>query len=305
MSTSPSSRVAPFAIVGAAALWGTTGTAASFFPENVSPLAIGAVTMVGGGILLFFARFHQSRAALRERALRPWLLLGAVGVFVYPLAFYSSMDLAGIAVGNVVSLGTGPVFAALLERVIERRRLSMLWKITTSLALAGIVLLTIGGGNARNGGGGESLVAGVMLGLLAGVSYALYTYCSTRVIRAGHTSGATMGAIFGVGALGLLPVLAIFGGPLVQSGVSIGTASYLIIGPMFIAYILFGIGLRATSSSTATTIALLEPVVATLLAVIIVGELLAPLSWAGLALIFLAVSVLSTARHPRNQQLST
>ena len=38
------------------------------------------------------------------------------------------------------------------------------------------------------------------------------------------------------------------------------------------AYILFGIGLRSVRSSTATTITLLEPVFATILAVIIVGE---------------------------------
>ncbi|HBS73231.1 MAG TPA: EamA family transporter, partial [Microbacterium sp.] len=30
------------ALVIAATLWGTTGTAASFFPEDVSPIAVGA-----------------------------------------------------------------------------------------------------------------------------------------------------------------------------------------------------------------------------------------------------------------------
>ena len=32
-----------------------------------------------------------------------------IGVVVYPLAFYSSMHFAGVAIGNVVSLGTGPI----------------------------------------------------------------------------------------------------------------------------------------------------------------------------------------------------
>lgn len=305
MSTIAANRFGPLAIVGAATLWGTTGTVATFFPEGISPLAIGAATMVGGGILLFLVSFRHAQAALRDRRARPWLLLGAIGVFVYPLAFYSSMDLAGVAVGNVVSLGTGPVFAALLERVLERERLSVLWRVTTPIALLGVVLLTLSGGHVRGGVSGGSIVPGVALGLVAGLSYALYTYCSTRVIRGGHTSGATMGSLFGVGALGLLPVLVVFGGPLLQSGVTIGIASYLILGPMFVAYILFGIGLRTTSSSTATTITLFEPVVATLLAVIVVGELLAPVSWAGLALIFVAVSVLSTARHPRKTLDST
>ena len=298
MSTIAANRFGPLAIVGAATLWGTTGTVASFFPDDVSPLAVGAATMVGGGMLLFVISFKPALLALRDRNARGWLLLGAVGVFIYPLAFYSSMDFAGVAVGNVVSLGTGPVFAALLERTIERHRLSLLWKITTPIALLGVLLLSLGGSHPGEGGK-DSVILGVILGLFAGFSYALYTYCSTRVIHAGHGSGATMGSMFGVGAIGLLPVLLIFGAPLLQSATTVGIASYLIVGPMFIAYILFGIGLRTTLSSTATTIALLEPVVATLLAMIVVGELFAPVSWAGLALIFVAVSVLSTARHPR------
>ena len=284
--------------MGAATLWGTTGTAASFFPNNVSPLAIGAATMAGGGILLFFVSFRGARGALRDAGARRWIMLGAAGVVVYPLAFYSSMDLAGIAVGNVVSLGTGPVFAALLERANERTRLSTLWKVTTPIALGGILLLTLGGGRVGPAGSG-TMFAGVLLGLAAGFSYALYTYCSTRIIRAGHTSGATMGAMFGVGACGLVPVLLIFGAPLLQSVSTVGIASYLIVGPMFLAYILFGIGLRTTASSTATTITLLEPVVATMLAVVVVGEVLTVQAWGGLALIFVAVSVLSTASHPR------
>ncbi|MGV8912296.1 MAG: DMT family transporter [Rhodoglobus sp.] len=303
MSTAGTSRVGALAIIGAASLWGTTGTAASFFPDDVSPLAIGAVTMVGGGILLFLVSFRRAQAVLGDKSTRRWLLLGALGVFVYPLAFYSSMDLAGIAVGNVVSLGTGPVFAALLERTIERKRLSFLWKVTTSIALLGVLLLALAG-SLVGGDGVGVMVAGVVLGLIAGLSYATYTYCSTRVIRAGHTSGATMGAIFGTGAAGLLPVVLVLGAPLLQSGTTIAIASYLILGPMFVAYLLFGVGLRATSSSTATTITLIEPVIATMLAVGIVGELLNSTAWWGLALIFVAITVLSTASHPRKPLVS-
>ena len=259
--------------------------------------------MVGGGLLLLMLSFRAARAAFMDTSARRWLVLGAVGVFVYPLAFYSSMDLAGIAVGNVVSLGTGPVFAAVLERAIDHKRLSVLWKIATPVALGGVVVLTLSGGHLGPTAPGSTFT-GLGLGLVAGLSYALYTYCSTRVIRAGHSSGATMGAMFGVGALPLLPILLIFGAPLLQSGATVSIAIYLIVGPMFVAYILFGIGLRTTASSTATTITLLEPVVATLLAVIVVGELLAPTAWVGLVLIFVAVTVLSTASHPRKTLVS-
>lgn len=286
----------------ASLLWGTTGTAASFMPGDVSPLAIGASTMAVGGILLFLVSARPAMTALRAGASRRWLLVGAVGVVVYPLAFYASMDLAGVAIGNVVSLGTGPLFAALLEWLFERHRLSVLWAACTAGAIAGVVLLALGGHGGT--GAGETVLAGVLLGIVAGLAYALYTYASSRAIRTGQAARGVMGGMFGLGALALLPVLIVLGAPLLQSGRSIGIAAYLALGPMFVAYLLFGIGMRTLRSSTATTITLLEPFVATLLAVIVVGERLEPIGWIGLGLILAAVTVLATARQPRSNRAS-
>ncbi len=284
------------ALVLASLLWGTTGTTASFLPNDVSPLAIGASTMGIGGVLLFLASARGAIGVLRDRASQRWVALGAVGVFVYPLAFYGGMDLAGVAVGNVVALGSGPVFAAVLEWLWERSPLSARWAVSTGLAVLGIVMLGVGK-QVDAGVGPSDTVAGVGLGLVAGLAYALYTYSSSRAIGVGQPSRGVMGAMFGLGAVLLLPVLLVTGGPLLQSGNTIGIAAYLAIGPMFIAYLLFGVGLRSLRSSSATTITLLEPVVATVLAVLIVGERLAPIGWAGLAMVFAGLTVLVTARR--------
>jgi DME family drug/metabolite transporter len=301
MPSSVGSASGVLALLLASLLWGTTGTVASFLPDDVSPLAVGASTMGIGGLLLFAATARPSLGVLRDRRARRWVLIGAIGVFVYPLAFYAAMDLAGVAVGNVVALGSGPVFAALLEWVIERRRLSMRWALSTGLAVAGIALLAAGREVDAAGDRG-AIVAGVLLGLLAGLAYALYTYASSRAIQGGpddvaHPSRGVMGSMFGAGAVLLVPVLLITGAPLLQSATTVGIAGYLAIGPMFIAYLLFGIGLRSIRSSTVTTITLLEPVVATVLAVAVVGERLAPVGWIGLAMVLAGLGVLVSARR--------
>lgn len=249
--------------------------------------------MFFGGVLLFLIAVRPALAAIRSGASRRWLLLGAVGVFIYPLAFYSSMSLAGVAIGNVVSLGTGPVFAALLEWLFERQRLSVRWTLCTAAAIVGVILLAVG----KLGGAGSDIALGVLLGLVAGFAYALYTYASSRAIRTGHSSSAVMGGMFGLGAVGLLPVLLAFGAPLLQSPQTIGIAAYLAIGPMFIAYVLFGIGMRTLRSSVATSITLVEPVVASALAIAVVGERLAPIGWVGLVIILVAIAALITARR--------
>jgi DME family drug/metabolite transporter len=295
------SRSGVLALAIASLLWGTTGTTASFLPGDVSPLAVGASTMGVGGLLLLAATARSAIAVLRDPESRRWVLIGAFGVVVYPLAFYAGMDLAGVAVGNVVALGSGPVFAALLEWLGERRRLSARWAVSTGLAIAGIVLLAADREVDAAGGRGE-IVTGVVLALLAGLAYALYTYASGRAIRASgdgspRPSRGVMGSMFGAGAMLLLPVLLVTGGPLLQSPQTVGIAAYLAIGPMFIAYLLFGIGLRSIRSSAVTTITLLEPVVATVLAVTIVGERLAPVGWVGLVLVLGGLSVLVSARR--------
>lgn len=286
------------ALVVACLLWGTTGTTATFLPDDVSPLAVGAATMGIGGLLLFLTAPRLSRGVLRDPLSRRWAAFGAIGVVVYPLAFYTGMDLVGVAVGNVVALGSGPVFAALIEWVVERERLSTRWLLSTALAVFGITLLALGRQEGGDAGESPALAAlGIGVGLLAGFAYALYTYASSRAIRAGHPSRGVMGGMFGLGAVPLLVVLAAIGAPLLQSPTSIGLGAYLVLGPMFLAYLLFGIGLRSVRSSAATTITLLEPVFATVLAVLVVGERLSVFGWVGFALVLIGLAVLVTARR--------
>jgi drug/metabolite transporter, DME family len=282
------------ALIVASMLWGTTGTAASFLPSAVSPIAIGASTMGVGGILLFLVSAPSSVSAIRDAASRRWLFIGAIGVVVYPLAFYTAMNLAGVAIGNVVALGSGPVFAALLEWIIQRRGLDRRWVGSTAIAIVGIVLL---GASRVDDAVGDNVAAGVLSGVLAGAAYALYTYASSRAISAGQPSRAVMGGMFGLGAVALIPVLVAVGAPLLASETSIGIAAYLAIGPMFVAYLLFGVGLRSLRSSAATTITLLEPIIATVLAVLVVGERLAWFGWIGLLLILAGVTLVASARQ--------
>lgn len=281
-------------LIVASVLWGTTGTAAHFLPADVSPLATGAATMTIGGVLLFVVSARDAVAALGDRRALPWLIVGALGVFVYPLAFYSSMRLAGVAIGTVVSLGAAPVFAAVIEFVAERRRVSARWLIGAPIAVVGVALLATGGEGATASG---DAVSGVLLGLAAAFAYALYTYASERAIAAGNSSRGVMGALFGSGAVLLAPVLLVTGAPLLQSATSVTITAYLAIGPMFVAYLLFGAGLRWVRSSTATVVTLIEPAVATVLAVAVVGERFGASGWFGLALVVVGILILVLPRR--------
>ncbi|MCX4966781.1 DMT family transporter [Streptomyces sp. NBC_00654] len=289
-------------VLVASVLWGTTGSAATFAPA-VGPLAIGAVAMGLGGLLQTLVAGRRIAAeAPRLREERSAVLLGGIGVAIYPLAFYSSMRLAGVAVGTVVSIGSAPLASALIERVVDRRRLTRRWMLGAGLGLSGTVLLCLGEAarahSAPGRGSARETLLGVGLGLLAAFSYALYAWAAHRLISRGVSSGAAMGSVFGLGAVLLVPVLLATGAPLLDSWPNAAVGLYMALVPMFIGYVLFGWGLRHITASTATTLTLLEPAIAAVLAVLVVGERLPPLGWVGIALVVACLAVLTMPSRP-------
>ncbi len=288
------------ALVGIAAitvtslLWGTTGTAATFAPD-VGPLAIGAAALGIGGLLQAAIALPALRAAAPALRANPLLILvGAVSVAIYPLAFYSSMDLAGVAVGSVVSLASAPLASGVLERVVDNRSLSVWWMLAAVLGVAGSVVLAAATLDQPVAEAGAT-IGGILLGLVAGATYAVYSWAARRLMVRGVARSASMGAIFGAGGLLLLPVLLVTGAPLVATPQAFAVAAYMALIPMFLGYLLFGFGLARVSASTATTVTLSEPAVATILAVLIVGERLPVLGWIGLFIIGLALVVVAVA----------
>lgn len=283
------------AILLAAFLWGTTGTVASFAP-NLSPLAIGAAAMGGGGLLqAILARKSIINHLTHINSNLNILIVGVISVFIYPLAFYSSMYLAGITIGTVVSIGTAPLFTALLERCFDKKKLSMIWFISFISGLIGVIFLSIGESSSdissKAIANNEKLL-GIILGVFAGLSYALYSSVAKKLIEQGMDAKASMGLIFGFASLLLLPTLFITGTNLFEQKMNIYVVAYMMLIPMFLGYVLFGYGLKTVPASKAITLTLFEPLVAALLAIVLVGEKLAPIGWVGMIFISLCLVLL-------------
>jgi DME family drug/metabolite transporter len=86
---------------------------------------------------------------------------------------------------------------------------------------------------------------------------------------------------------------------------SVGNAAvgvYMAVVPMFLGYVLFGWGLARVPASTATTLSLLEPAVAAVLAVLVVGERLAPGGWIGVGLVAACLVVLTAPARSRTRE---
>ena len=293
-------------VVIASIFWGTTGTVSALVPD-VSPLAIGAFAMGVGGVLLVV----NARKSLRNDRIKlisqpKVLLIGALCVAIYPLAFYSSMRLAGVAIGTVVSIASAPFFTVIMERLISNKPVTRKWIISFIFGAVGVALLTLG----KTKNIDLDVVAsnqkwGVILGLIAGLSYAAYSWSARQMIETGVDSKSAMASMFGLAATVLLPSLLFTGDNLFLDTKHITVALYMAIVPMFMGYLLFGQALKVIEASRATLITLLEPIVATILAIVAVGEVFSSIGWFGMFLmvICLLLQVIKTPTMSKKRSL--
>ena len=282
------------AILFASILWGTTGTAASFAPD-LSPLAIGAFSMGVGGLMQAGLAYRKILFAFDKLLQNKRLLaVSALALAVYPLAFYSSMKLSGVAIGTVVSIATAPFFSALLECLISKKNnINRRWLTSFAIGVVGIGLLVFSESSSANESGEDLKLLGIGLGLVAGLCYAIYSWATKALIDKGIKSQAAMGSIFGLGAMLLLPTLWFTGENLFSSQINVLVISYLTLIPQCLGYIAFSFGLRHVTASSANLLTLFEPVVAAVLAVCVVGELIPFIGWLGMFLIVLCLLIQS------------
>ena len=294
------------AVVVAAAVWGTTGTATHFAP-GVPAFVFGAVTFGIGGLVLAAAAGRGTLRAIARRGTRGWVLLGAASLVVYAVAFYAALADAGVALGTTVAIGSSPVFAGLVEWVTARRRVTPRWVVATLVSVVGMVVVTLARSEGSRADG--SLVLGLGSALLAGLTYALYSWAvargmqatpPVRGVRTRSDGRGLVGAVFGLAAVPLV-VLAVVGGH-DHLGVPAHwpVFLYLALVPTVLGHSLYAFGLRSVSASVATLLSLLEPVVAAVLAVLVVGEHLGVLGWAGIGLVVVGLALLALpARRAR------
>lgn len=291
------------AVLLAGALWGTTGLAAHYAPAGSSPFAVGAGSMGLGGLLMLALTMRGEYRRVPWRTLGAPLWWGAACLVVCPLCFYGAMHDAGIAVGTAVNIGSAPVMAMIIERFTGRGTLTASHLGAAGLAVLGLVLLSVLGQEAGDDAA-PNAARGVLLGLAAGSTYAGYTASAHEMITRGCPSGVAMGRMFGVAALVSVPFFVITGGPLLTEPRGWAVTAYLSLVPMAFAYVLFAYGLRTTNASSTVTLTLVEPVVAAVLAAVVVGELITPWGWVGMVSVLLGFFALGRGRQQEGEEIA-
>ncbi|MEV4507352.1 EamA family transporter [Dactylosporangium sp. NPDC049525] len=273
-----------FFIAFAAVSWGVGGFVAAvlYGHSGLGPIAVTFWRYLGGILLLMAMRPFRTRDEAPRSRTRT--ILNGLGMALYQAAYYVAIDLAGVAVATVVVLGSGPVLVAVGARVFLGERLGRTGAATIAVSLTGLVLLV----NAD--GSGKNPVAGLAVALVSAAGYAAVTLLN-RAAKDDPFESALGG--FAVGIVALLPLALIEGLLPTRGGLgaTVGLLAFLGAVPTALAYALFFAGLTVVRATTAAVVALVEPVAAVTLGVLVLHEPLTAWSAAGAGLLVLSVLI--------------
>jgi DME family drug/metabolite transporter len=275
--------------LSAGAVWGTTGPlSTALYRAGSAITGIGFWRLAVG--LVGFAVYGAFRPQLFRVDRTAALLVGVGGgvlVALFEVAYQFGIAGTGVA-GAAALLYIAPVLVAILAQRILGEPLTPL-RITLALAVMAGAALTVWGGSHGAGAAAvplPGLLAGVAGGLLAMLSYAGTTLLARYAVpRYGALQVLFLEVVGGTVVLGL--VLPLAGHPpLPPAGAAAWTYILLLaLGSVLAANFLFFAAVKRIDAAPTAVAATIEPVVGTVLALILFNQRLSPLGWLGLALV--------------------
>lgn len=281
----------------AAVSWGTTGAVTTVLVNRAgaTPLVIGAVRMVVGAVLLTAAArlVRGTRAASRTDRAR--CVVAGVCNAGFQAAYFTSVTLSGIAITALVAICSAPILITLLAVLLLGERPSLRLALSLALGVGGTTLLVLG--PRAIDGAPSGFGAGVGFALLAGLAYALYVVVAKAAVA--RTAPLPVAAwTFAAAAVVMAPALLQDG---VRHQIELGWPWLLYLGAVTTAgaYAAYTVGLRHVPAAAAGVAALLEPLTATLLGVIVFGERLGVAGWVGAVLLLGALGLVVLPERAR------
>ena len=260
--------------------------------EGVAPLAYSAFRYALAGAIFVALTLFVERTLRIERRHLPVLAFASVTLWLNQLCFVFALDRTTAATIGLI-LGSIPIFAALFGVALGRERLSGRFWFGAGVSFLGVGLVAVGSGGEVSGG-----YVGVLLGLATCATWAAYSVAVAPLMET--YSPSRVSAVVIPCTWGLL---AVSGLPQTRDqdwnlGWEIWTLLvFATIGPLVLTNILWFRSIARIGPARATLAANLQPFVAAVLAVILLGESLSLVQVLGGLLIAFGIA-LARRRSP-------
>ena len=279
-------------ILLAGIFWGCMGlfvrrlSACGFSSRQIACLRLSV-----GALVFLLLMLAKDRRALRIRSkdLPLFLGLGLLSVLFFTFCYFRAIELMPLSTAAIL-LYTSPIWVTLMSALFFHEALTPRRLLALALAFGGCVLVS-------GLSGGPLTLYGLLVGLGAGVGYALYSILGTVALRRYEPLTVTTWT-FLIAAAGSWFLCSPAELLRVMRAAPAGLLAWLIPGcavlTAVIPYLAYTKGLKSTEAGRAAILATVEPVVATLLGALVFHEALTLLPALGILLVLAAIVLLNT-----------
>lgn len=275
-------------ILTAGVLWSSLGIFVRSLNEaGIMSMDIVFLRAVVTAAALFVYLLIRNRDLLRIRLRDVWCFLGTgiASITFFNYCYFQTVAMASLSTAAVL-LYTAPVFVMVLSYFLFKEEFSGKKVAAIVLTVAGCALVT----GVLEGGQAVTWQA-VLYGLGAGLGYGLYSIFGRFALEKGYHSLTITFYTFAVAAVSTVFFADIRG----IAAVSFSSASMLFVSVALgivctvLPFLLYTVGLLGTDNSTASIVASIEPVTATLFGVIVYRESIDTAQICGIVLVLAGV----------------
>lgn len=287
-----SQALGPLLILLAGVFWGSMGLFVRRLAQyGFSSIQITSIRLTLAALLFCLVQLNREPSGFRiqKRDIPLFLGLGLASILFFTICYFTAIDRMPLATAAIL-LYTSPIWVMLMSILVFKEKLSPRKLLALALAFGGCVLVS------GVTGGGLTL-SGLLIGLGAGVGYGLYSILGTIALRR-YSPYTVTSYTFLIAAVGSWFISR--PGDIVSKFAAAASTPGLLLFCLLMAlitavvpFLTYTLGLQSVEASRAAILATVEPMVATLLGVLVFREALTLSSLLGILLILGAVVLLN------------
>ena len=306
-------------VIISAVLWGLYGTFVTILTSmglsgNALVFLRTLATSLPVGVLMLLT--DRSAFKVRPADVPLFLANGLCSLLFFTYCYTAAIKVTKIATAAAL-LYTAPAIVMVLSAILFREKLTPRKVFCCLLAVVGCAFASgLGGelfagagasasdaagaaGTAAASGGAPFTLAGLLLGLGAGLGYALYSIFSRMILNRGYTVYTNVFYSFGVAMFGFLALSCAEGsaGQVFESPsrTALALLCGLVTGSM--AYVLYTAGMKGMETSRAAQLTTIEPVTAAILGFALFHQPLSAWEIAGIVMVVGSVILMNTGER--------
>jgi len=273
--------------------WGLSGTSGQYLmAHGISALVLTNIRLIVAGLLLVLLSYIKSKeqflAFLRDKSsLFSLLLFSLFGLFLNQLAYLSAIQETNAGTATVLQY-VCPVGILAFTCIKDKVAPTIAEIISMILAIGGTFLIATHGQLDQL----SMTPAALFWGLFSALTYALYIILPIKLIQK-WGSILVIGVGMAISGFVAVPFTGIIGARIPMSfDIFLAFAGIILIGTVF-AYTAFLKGVSMVGPVKSSLLASIEPISAVFFAFMIMGDIFYPVDFLGMAMILLAVTIIS------------